>query len=122
MPRATCSARHRTAVRAVTARHSRSPTVAFAVGPTIAGAVANQPTTLFTPIHPFASVVIGEVPLLRQTETITITRIEKAGSAITNAFIYGVLSDPRAATDHRHTVNGVYMVSGWPAAVMAALQ
>jgi hypothetical protein len=66
--------------------------------------------------------VTGEVPLLGQTETVTITRIEKAGNAITNAFFYGVLSDPHAATDHRHNVNGVYMVSGSAGAVMAALQ
>ena len=91
------------------------------VPPTITGAQANQQSSLFVPLHPFGNVVIGDTTV-GQTETVTITRVENTGNANTTALFYGVLSDPNAATDHSHNVNGVYTVSGSPNAVTAALQ
>ena len=95
--------------------------VELIVPPTITGTQANQQSSLFAPLHPFGNVVIGDTTL-GQTETVTITRVENTGNANTTALFYGVLSDPNAATDHSHNVNGVYTVSGSPSAVTAALQ
>jgi len=89
--------------------------------PTITGTQANQQSAPGWPIHPFGKVVIGD-PIPGQTETVTITRVENTGNANTTALFYGVLSDPNAAADHSHNVNGVYTVSGSPSAVTAALQ
>ncbi len=91
------------------------------VPPTITGTQANQQSSLFVPLHPFGNVVIGDTTL-GQTETVTITRVENTGNAVTTSIFYGVLSDPNAAADHSHNVNGVYTVSGSPSAVTSALQ
>ncbi len=91
------------------------------VPPTITGTQANQQSSLFAPLHPFGNVVIGDTTV-GQTETVTITRVENTGNANTTALFYGVLSDPNAATDHSHNVNGVYTVIGSPSAVTSALQ
>ena len=111
------------------------------VPPTITGTQANQHSSLFAPLHPFGNVVIGDTTV-GQTETVTITRVENTGNANTTALfygvlsdpnaatdhshnvngVYGVLSDPNAATDHSHNVNGVYTVIGSPSAVTSALQ
>jgi hypothetical protein len=89
--------------------------------PTITGTQANQQSAPSWPIHPFGQVVIGDGNP-GQTETVTITRVENAGNAFTNGLLYGALTDPHAATDHSHNVNGVYTVSGSPSAVTAALR
>ena len=91
------------------------------VPPTITGTQANQQSSLFVPLHPFGNVVIGDTTV-GQTETVTITRVENTGNANTTALFYGVLTDPNAAADHSHNVNGVYTVIGSPSAVTAALQ
>ncbi len=91
------------------------------VPPTITGTQANQQSSLFAQLHPFGNVVIGDTTL-GQTETVTITRVENTGNANTTALFYGVLSDPNAAADHSHNVNGVYTVIGSPSAVTSALQ
>ncbi len=80
---------------------------------TIAGALANQPTTDAASLKPFAHVVITG-PDFGQTETVTVTP-----SATAN----GVLSDPNAATDGGsvNSVTGVYTVTGTAAQVTAAL-
>ena len=95
--------------------------VELIVPPTITGTQANQHSSLFAPLHPFGNVVIGDTTV-GQTETVTITRVENTGNANTTALFYGVLSDPNAATDHSHNVNGVYTVIGSPSAVTSALQ
>jgi len=91
----------------------------FIVGPpTVSGTAANQPPLT---LHPFRNVVISD-PNQGQTETVTITRVENAGNPVSNAVLYGLLYDPNAATDGSHNVNGVYTVTGSPAAVTADLE
>ena len=96
--------------------------VELVVPPTITGTQANQQPLPLLPFSPFAHVVIGDPNNPGQTETVTITRVENAGSPVLNALLYGVLLDPHAATDGSHNVNGVYTVSGSIGAVTAALQ
>jgi len=48
--------------------------------------------------------------------------VENAGNPLSNAALYGVLFDPHAAKDGSTNVNGVYTVTGSPAAVTADIE
>jgi uncharacterized repeat protein (TIGR03803 family) len=80
----------------------------------ISGLVANEQTSKFQLIHPFASVEINDVTS-SQTETVTITSSTKAPLGLN-------LFDPNAATDGSHFTKGAYTVTGSAAAVTADLE
>jgi hypothetical protein len=82
----------------------------------ILGAVANQQTSNFKWIHPFANVEINDLTSSK-TETVTVT-----SSAHAPLGLNGFLFDPHAATDGSHFEHGVYTVTGSAAAVTADLE
>ena len=79
--------------------------------PQIAGTLADQATNEHNTILPFAGVTLSDPGMATVTVTVTFS-----------PSLNGTLSDPQAAIDGSHIVNGLYTVAGSVALVQSALE